>query len=312
MMEKYGFGVDIGGTTCKIGLFCMDGTLVEKWEIKTNKADGGSHVLEEVAKAVEGKMKEREITSADVKGIGLDVPGPVRADGLVLQCVNLGWENYPASEILSKRMGMTVKICNDANAAALGEMWQGGGKGYTDVVMVTLGTGVGGAVILGGKIIPGSHGIGGELGHVTIKPEETAVCACGKHGCLEQYASATGVVRVAKNLLAERNKDSVLRKSKELTAKEIFDAAKAGDEVAEAAVEELGNKLGLALAGVSCIIDPEIFVIGGGVSRAGELLLKTVERHFKPETLPAGRLSKFALATLGNDAGMYGCVQMLL
>lgn len=311
-MLKYGFGVDIGGTTCKIGLFELNGTLLEKWEIKTNKAKRGAFVLDEVAEAVEGKMKERGITALEVGGIGLDVPGPVRRDGLVLQCVNLGWENYPAAQLLGERTGMPVKICNDANAAALGEMWQGGGKGYSDVVMVTLGTGVGGAVILDGNIIPGSHGIGGELGHMTIKPEETAICGCGKHGCLEQYASATGVVRVAKGLLERTGEDSDLRRNKELSAKAVFDAAKAGDAVAKAAVEELGRMLGLALADVSCVIDPEIFVIGGGVSRAGTMLLETVKRHYKPETLPAGRETKFSLATLGNDAGMYGCVQMLL
>lgn len=310
-MQKYGFGVDIGGTTCKMGLFEMAGRLLEKWEIKTDTTDKGSRILSDVTKAVEQKRAERGIAKEDIAGIGLDVPGPVDKDGTVLQCVNLGWENYKAAEILSKLTGMKVKIGNDANVAALGELWQGGGKGYSDMVMVTLGTGVGGAVIIEGKIIAGAHGIGGELGHMTIHPEEKAQCACGKHGCLEQYASATGIVRMTKKIL-ESGEPSVLENYENLSAKAVFDAAKEGDAVGLKAVQQLGVMLGLALADVSCVVNPEIFVIGGGVSKAGDILLETVQKHFIPETLPAGRATRFAIATLGNDAGMYGCARMLI
>lgn len=311
-MQKYGFGVDIGGTSCKLGLFTVEGEMLEKWEIPTVTTDNGANILTDVAAAITGKLAERGIGKEEVVGIGLDVPGPVGKDGMVSQCVNLGWRNYPAAELLQECMGMKVCICNDANAAALGEMWKGGGSGHMDVVMVTLGTGVGGAVILDGKIVPGVHGLGGELGHITVCPEETAQCNCGKHGCLEQYASATGIVRVTKDLLAKNEKPSSLQNVQNLSAKKVLDAAKEGDAVALEALEVLGEALGRILAATSHVIDPEIYVIGGGVSRAGEILITTTKRYFEQEVLPAGRNTAFALATLGNDAGMYGAMKMLL
>lgn len=311
-MEQYGFGVDIGGTSCKIGLFSLEGELIEKWEIRTSKENRGADILEHVAEAVTQKMDERGILAENVLGIGLDVPGPVAKNGVVSQCVNLGWENYPAAELLSARMNMKVRICNDANAAALGELWRGGGMGSTDMVMVTLGTGVGGAVIIDGKVLAGVHGIAGEIGHITICPEETSPCACGKYGCVEQYASATGLVRVARRFLEKRQAHTVLQDGPELSAKMILDAAKRGDAVALDAVEVLGRTLGNALAAVSGTVDPEVFVIGGGVSKAGEILLDITKKYYVPQVLPAAKGTKFALATLGNDAGMYGCMKMLL
>ena len=311
-MQKYGFGVDIGGTTCKLGLFTVEGELLEKWEIPTVTENNGAGILADVASAVTKKMAERKLEKEDVVGIGLDVPGPVGRDGIVSQCVNLGWRDYPAAENLEKQVEMKVCICNDANAAALGELWKGGGSGYTDMVMVTLGTGVGGAVILNGKIVPVVHGLGGELGHITVYPDEAATCACGKHGCLEQYASATGLVRVTKDMLEKDARESVLREREHLSAKMVLDAAKEGDAVAVAALEILGEALGRTLASASHVVDPEIYVIGGGVSRAGEILITTTRKYFQKEVLPAGRETAFALATLGNDAGMYGAMKQLL
>ena len=213
---------------------------------------------------------------------------------------------------MGKRTGFPVKAGNDANVAALGEMWQGGGKGYSDVVMVTLGTGVGGGIIVNGKIIAGSNGAGGEIGHIMVNEEETDVCGCGKKGCLEQYASATGIVRMAKKALATESRETTLKSLSELTAKDIFDAAKAGDAVAMELVEKLGEVLGSALAAVACVVNPEVFVIGGGVSKAGTILIDVTEKNFMDRTFHACRNAKFAMATLGNQAGMYGCVQMLL
>ncbi|MDE7061730.1 MAG: ROK family protein, partial [Lachnospiraceae bacterium] len=210
------------------------------------------------------------------------------------------------------KTGFVVKAGNDANVAALGEMWQGGGKGYQDVVMVTLGTGVGGGIILGGKMVAGSNGAGGEIGHIMMDENETDTCGCGKKGCLEQYASATGIVRMTKKLLAKDTRESSLRALADVTAKDIFDAAKAGDALALEAVDGLGKMLGTALANIACVVNPEVFVIGGGVSKAGEILTDTVEKYFMERTFHACRNAKFALATLGNDAGMYGCVHMLL
>lgn len=311
-MKKYGFGVDIGGTTCKIGFFETNGTMLDKWEIKTNTENQGSSILDDVTAAVNEKLEKEGISKDDVQGIGVGVPGPVTKDGMVLRCVNLGWGEFNVEHTLTEKSGLKVKAGNDANVAALGEMWQGGGKGYTDVVMVTLGTGVGGGIIVGGKIIAGANGAGGEIGHIMMKEDETDVCGCGKKGCLEQYASATGIVRMAKKLLAEDTRETSLRTLAELTAKDIFDAAKAGDAVASDLVEELGKMLGTALANIACVVNPQVFVIGGGVSRAGSILIDAIKKNYTERTFHACRNAEFALASLGNDAGMYGCVQMLL
>ena len=311
-MKKYGFGVDIGGTTCKIGLFETSGKMLDKWEIPTNKADNGGHILDDVAASNDEKMKSASIAKEDVEGIGVGVPGPVLEDGSVSVCVNLGWGQIQVADELSSKTGLPVKVGNDANVAALGEMWQGGGKGYTGVVMVTLGTGVGGGIIHNGKIIPGANGAGGEIGHITVNTEEKDTCGCGRHGCLEQYASATGIVRMAKKLLAEKDAESSLRGFEPLTAKDIFDEAKKGDALALEAVEILGETLGMALSNIACVVNPQVFVIGGGVSRAGDILIDTVAKHFKEHAFASCKNTKFALASLGNDAGMYGCVQMIL
>lgn len=311
-MKKYGFGVDIGGTTCKIGLFETTGKLLDKWEIKTNTENGGASILDDVTAAISDKMAAEKIDADSVQGIGVGVPGPVTGDGVVLQCVNLGWGVVNVAEELSRKSGFTVKVGNDANVAALGEMWQGGGKGHANVVMVTLGTGVGGGIIVDGEIVAGAKGAGGEIGHMMVNENETDSCNCGKKGCLEQYASATGIVRMAKHKLAEDTRETTLRNIEPLTAKDIFDQAKADDTIALELVEGLGKVLGTALAGIACVVDPEIFVIGGGVSRAGDILIDVTQKYYKERTFHVCKDAEFALASLGNDAGMYGCVQMIL
>ena len=311
-MKKYGFGVDIGGTTCKIGLFETTGIMVEKWEIPTRTENNGENILPDVAASVENKMVEKGISKDDVQGIGIGVPGPVTAEGVVLKCVNLGWDVINVAKEMQERTGFSVKVGNDANVAALGEMWQGGGKGRADVVMVTLGTGVGGGIIIGGKMVSGSNGAGGEIGHIMVNENETETCGCGKKGCLEQYASATGIVRMAKMKLAQTDAETTLRNFDPLTAKDIFDEAKAGDAVADEIVEEMGKILGTALANIASVVNPEIFVIGGGVSKAGSIITDRVRKYFEKSAFHACLNADFALATLGNDAGMYGCVQMIL
>ena len=310
-MKQYGFGVDIGGTTCKIGLFEMSGSLLEKWEIPTNTENGGAAILDDVAEAVLGKMKQKKLTEADVQGIGLGVPGPVGRDGTVFRCVNLGWDVINVEKELGGKTGLCVKAGNDANVAALGEMWLGGGNGHTNVLLITLGTGVGGGIIIDGKIVSGFHGAGGEIGHIKMKDQESGTCGCGGHGCLEQYASATGIVRLAKERLACKDTDSVLSSVEDLTAKAVFDAARDGDETAKELVDELCTMLGTALANIAAVVDPEIFVIGGGVSRAGEILINGIREHYEEKAFHACRTTEIALATLGNDAGMYGCVRLL-
>ena len=311
-MKKYGFGVDVGGTTIKMGFFETDGKLLDKWEIKTNTANGGEEILSDIAKGIDNKLAQEGISKDEVQGVGVGVPGPVRSGGVVNRCVNLGWGVKDVAEELGALTGLTVKVGNDANVAALGELWQGGAKGCTDAVMVTLGTGVGGGVIVDGKIVAGFHGAGGEIGHITVNPDEIEACNCGQYGCLEQYASATGIVRMAKRKLAKTDDETVLRKYEPLTAKDIFDEAKNGDEIAKELVNELGLILGSALSNLAVVANPEVIVIGGGVSKAGTLLIDTVQEHFRENAFYALKDTRFELATLGNDAGIYGCMAMLL
>ena len=311
-MERFVFGIDIGGTAIKCGLFAADGTLKEKWEIPTNRAEEGKYVPEEIAATILAKCKERGIAKEQVIGVGLGVPGPVREDGYVSHCPNLKWKEMQVNRVMEELTGLPAVAANDANVAALGEMWQGGGKGVKNLVLVTLGTGVGGGVIVEGKIVAGAFGAGGELGHMIMRPEETEQCGCGGYGHLEQYASATGIVRMAKKHLAEENILSVLRDKENLTAKDIFDAAKEQDALAMKLVEELGEVLARALSHVAAVVDPEAFVIGGGVSKAGSILTETIERYYNKGIMKALAGKEFRLATLGNDAGIFGCAKLIL
>ena len=312
-MKKYAFGVDIGGTTIKIGLFTTNGELMEKWEIPTRIEMDGAYILSDITAAVERKLAEKEISKLDVEGIGLGVPGPVSPDGTVYKCINLGWGIFNVEHRLNTLTGLKAKAGNDADVAALGEMWQGGGKGFQDVVMVTLGTGVGGGVILGGKIIPGANGAGGEIGHIPMRDDEPEACGCGKHGCLEQYASAHGLAHMTQRYLdSHPSAESSLRAVENITSKEIFEEAANGDAVALAMIDDACMLLGKALAGIACVVNPEIFVIGGGMSKAGSIVVEGIRKYFRKYAFHAVRETDFALATLSNDAGIYGCVRMVL
>ena len=311
-MKNYGFGVDIGGTTIKMSLFGMTGEMLDKWEIPTNKENNGSRILDDVALEIEKKLTDKNISKADVAGIGVGVPGPAVGGREVIRCVNLGWGHVNVAQVLEEKTGLRVKTGNDANVAALGEMWQGGGMGYRNVIMVTLGTGVGGGIIVDGKIVNGANGAGGEIGHIFVDETETEVCGCDKRGCLEQYASATGIVRLARRALAADNSPSSLREIKDLSAKDVLDAAKAGDQTALKVVERMGRILGTSLANIACVADPEIIVIGGGVSKAGIILIDVIRKYYVSRTFSSCKNAEFSLATLGNDAGVYGCVYMLL
>ena len=311
-MKKYGFGVDVGGTTVKIGFFETNGKLIDKWEINTNKENNGASILSDIAHAIDNKLAQEGISKSDVQGIGIGVPGPVRSDGVVTCCVNLGWGIVDVATELGSLTGLEVKVGNDANVAALGEMGQGGAKGCKDVIMGTLGTGVGGGIIVDGKIVAGHNGAGGEIGHITVNDDEIEPCNCGQYGCLEQYTSATGIVRMAKRKLAKTSDATSLRNFAELTAKNIFDEAKEGDAIAKELVDELGHILGSALSNMACVVNPEVIVIGGGVSKAGSILIDTIQKHYVENSFHACKDAKFALASLGNDAGMYGCMQMIL
>ncbi len=310
-MSQYVFGVDVGGTTVKMGLFEINGKLLDKWEIPTRTANGGEAILPDVAAGIQKKMQGKGMEKKEVCGVGIGVPGPVDAEGTVHVAVNLGWGVFNISETLSKLLdGMEVKAGNDANVAALGEMWKGGGQGYKNMVAVTLGTGVGGGIIVNGEILSGAAGAGGEIGHIHVEDDEEDSCNCKNHGCLEQYASATGVVRLAKRKL-QGNEASVLREG-ELSAKAVFDAVKAGDKVAIWIAEQFGYYLGKGLAAVAGVVNPEAFVIGGGVSKAGEVLFEYIKPYYEKYVFHASKDVDFKLATLGNDAGIYGAAKMVL
>lgn len=312
-MKPYAFGVDIGGTTVKIGLFETEGNLLEKWEIPTRVEENGKRIIPDIADSVNGKMQERKMTPEDVQGIGIGVPGPVLNESIVNRCVNLGWGIVDVAKEIRQLTGVeNAAAGNDANVAALGEMWKGAGKGHENVVMITLGTGVGGGIILNGKIVSGIHGAAGEIGHIKVSDDEKLSCGCGKKGHLEQYASATGIVRKAKEILENTTQDSVLCHKDEITAKDVFDAARDGDEPASEAVRFACRMLGQAMAHIADVMDPEVFVIGGGVSRAGEILLNGVKKYYRETVFHASENTEIALAECGNDAGIYGAVKMIL
>lgn len=312
-MADYIYGIDIGGTTVKMGLFDEEGTMIDKWEIVTHKEDGGEQILPDIAASIKGKNEEKNIATEDILGIGMGVPGPITEEGVVLKCANLGWGIFSVADEVTRLTGVQkVKVGNDANVAALGEQWKGGGRGFNSIVMVTLGTGVGGGIVMNGKIVTGSHGAAGEIGHLTVNLHETRVCGCGKRGCLEQYSSATAIMRSAREKVANTDTPSLLRDYPEITGKEIFDAYKAGDDMAEDVVNEFAEYLGLGLAHTAQVIDPEAFVIGGGVSKNGQVVADITKEKYEKNVMFALKDKEFRLAELGNDAGMYGAVRMVL
>ena len=309
---KYGFGIDLGGTTVKIAYFDETGNMLDKWEIPTVTANNGAQILPDIAASIRGYMEAHQIADSSVLGLGIGVPGPVNSKGIVNKCINLGWGVFNIAEELTALTGFPVKAGNDANVAALGEFWKGGGMGCNNVVFITLGTGVGGGIVIEGNLLHGAHGSGAELGHMVINRNETVKCNCGKYGCVEQYCSATGIVRMAKNYLSANTVSSSLNAVENLTCKDIFDAAKAGDEAAIAILEQVYALLGEFLGNVCSVVNPEMVVIGGGVSKAGTMLIDGVVPHFKKYVFHAASKVEFALASLGNDAGAYGAFKLAL
>ena len=314
-MKEYAFGIDLGGTTAKIGLFTTTGDLLEKWEVPTDTSDQGARILPNLAAAVQDKMAQRSLRPDQIEGVGLGVPGPVQDSSVVaIVCANLGgWGDCDAGAQLSQLLGgLRVQVGNDANVAALGEIWMGTAKGCRSAVMVTLGTGVGGGVVADGKLIEGAHGAGGEIGHITVNPQETAQCGCGKHGCLEQYSSATGVVRCMNKLLEQNPDVPCTLRGRDFAAKDVFDAARSGDKLAQQEVEDMTLTLALALGNIAAITDPEMFLVGGGVARAGDVLLEPLSRHYQANAFLSCRNTPIRLASLGNDAGIYGAVRLIV
>ena len=311
---KYAFGVDLGGTSVKLGLFTAEGELIRKWEIPTDRADNCANVIPDIAGSIRAELAKDGHTEKDLIGIGMGVPGPVQPDGYVEVCVNLHWhDKYPAKELSELLGGVPVELGNDANVAALGEAWKGGGEGAEDAVMVTLGTGVGGGVIHHGKIVAGRHGLGGEIGHIHVRDGEPEQCNCGGYGCLEQVASATGIVREAKRMMQKSTEPSGMREyGDQISCRTICDLGKSGDALADETIETVARYLGLAVSTIALTVDPDVFIIGGGVSRAGDYLLDKIRKYYDSFTPISKNRGRVVLASLGNDAGIYGAVKMVL
>ena len=309
---KYGFGIDLGGTTVKIAYFDETGTMLDKWEIPTVTENGGKQILPDIAASIREYMDAYHIADTAVLGLGIGVPGPVNSKGIVNKCINLGWGVFNIAEELTSLTGFPVKAGNDANVAALGEFWKGGGKGCDNMVFVTLGTGVGGGIVVEGKLLHGAHGSGAEIGHLVLNRNETVPCNCGKYGCVEQYCSATGIVRLAKLYLESSDAPSTLKGVENLTCKDIFDAAKAGDASANAILDQVYAYMGEFLGNICSTVNPEMVVIGGGVSKAGQVLIDGIVPYFHKYVFHAASGAEFALASLGNDAGAYGAFKLAL
>lgn len=308
---RYGLGIDLGGTFVKLASFTEDGVLLDKWQIPTVTENAGKQILPDIAASVEAYFREKGWKREDIIGIGMGVPGAVDKNGIVDQCDNLGWPTQNVRETFSRMTGLPVLVCNDANAAALGESWKGGGSGFESMVLVTLGTGVGGGIILNGKPLLGINGSAGEIGHMVIRKDEPIYCSCGKRGCAEQYCSATGIVRLTKAQLEGTSQESVLRKMQDFTCKDVFDAAEEGDVIAVQTLEEVYDCLGQLLANICCVVNPQAIVLGGGVSKAGSPLLEGAKWYFERYVYHAAS-AQFALAQLGNDAGVYGAFKLVM
>ena len=310
---KCGFGIDLGGTTVKLAVFTPEGEMLSKWEIPTVTANSGAQILPDIGASVLSYCEENKIAREDVLGLGIGVPGPVDEGGVVAACENLGWGRVDVCKTLADLTGFPVRAGNDATVAAVGESWKGGGQGCKNMVMVTLGTGVGGGIVLDGKPLHGITGAAGEIGHMTLNRHETRPCACGRYGCVEQYCSATGIARMAVDFLADHQEASSLRSLEKITAKDVFDAAGSGDAAAQAVLEQAYSYMGEFIGTICTMLNPEQIVIGGGVSKAGQPLLEGIKRHFGRYVYCAnGDAVEFKLAKLGNDAGVYGAFKLLL
>ncbi|MFZ3588142.1 ROK family glucokinase [Bacillus sp. DJP31] len=309
MKQKWLVGIDLGGTTIKMAFITVEGEITHKWEIPTDLSNDGENITSHIASAIEEKLQQLGETKDVLAGIGMGAPGPVQMDtGLIYEAVNIGWKDYPLKKHLEEATGLPAFVDNDANIAALGEMWKGAGGGATNVIVVTLGTGVGGGIIANGEVIHGANGAGGEIGHITSIPVNGAPCNCGKSGCLETIASATGIVRQAMEMVNQHPESSLfLKKDSKISAKDVFDAARKNDPLSLKVIDQTAFHLGLALANLANGVNPEKIVLGGGVSRAGDLLLAPVKEYFQKFTFPRVAIgAEISIATLGNDAGVIG------
>ncbi|MGT2799267.1 ROK family glucokinase [Streptococcus marmotae] len=318
-MAKKIIGIDLGGTSVKFAILTEQGEIQEKWSIKTNILDEGSHIVPDIIESIKHHFDTHQLTKDDFLGIGMGSPGVVDSKaGTVIGAYNLNWKTLQQiKEQVESAIGLPFFIDNDANVAALGEQWVGAGGNNPDVVFMTLGTGVGGGVIASGNLIRGFGGAGGELGHITVDFEEPIACTCGKKGCLETVASATGIVNLTRRYADSYAGDAELKKriddGQDVTAKDVFDLAKAGDDLALIVYRHFCRYLGTACANIAAVLNPAYIVIGGGVSAAGDFLLEGVNEVYLKNSFPQiAQTTKLTLANLGNDAGVLGAASLVL
>ncbi len=318
-MSKKIIGIDLGGTSVKLAILTTAGEIQEKWSIKTNILDEGSHIVPDIIESIKHRFETHGLTKDDFLGIGMGSPGVVDSTaGTVIGAYNLNWKTLQlVKKQFETELGLPFFIDNDANVAALGEQWVGAGENNPDVVFMTLGTGVGGGVIASGNLIRGVKGAGGELGHITVDFDAPFACTCGKMGCLETVASATGIVNLTRRYAEEYAGNAKLKQmiddGQDVTAKDVFDLAKEGDDLALIVYRHFSDYLGVACANIAAVLNPAYIVLGGGVSAAGDFLLEGVRKVFAENSFPQIKEStQLVLATLGNDAGVLGAASLVL
>lgn len=313
--KQYAIGVDLGGTKLAVGVVGPDGRILARAERPTDVAGGVEAILADTRRAVNEALGVLGKGLGDVAGVGIGAPGPVEpGDGVVIIAPNLGWRDVPLGKLMQSGFGIPARVDNDANAAALGEQWCGAGRSVSDMVMVTLGTGVGGAIITHGAMYHGAHGYAGEIGHMTIL-EDGPLCGCGNRGCLETLAAAPAIARIAAEVIdagrATRMSELAVANPGGLEAKIVFEAAREGDPEALGIVNQVARYLGIGLANLANILNPEMIVVGGGVSRAGDLLLDPVREEVRRRALRGPDRVKVVRAELGNDAGIIGAASLV-
>ncbi|HEL2441502.1 TPA: ROK family glucokinase [Streptococcus suis] len=318
-MSKKIIGIDLGGTSVKLAILTTEGEIQEKWSIKTNILDEGSHIVPDIIDSIKHRFESHGLTKDDFLGVGMGSPGVVDSEaGTVIGAYNLNWKTFQlVKDQFESALGLPFFIDNDANVAALGEQWVGAGNNNPNVVFMTLGTGVGGGVIAAGNLIRGVKGAGGELGHITVDFDEPFACTCGKKGCLETVASATGIVNLSRRYADQYAGDAKLKQmiddGQDVTAKDVFDLAKEGDDLALIVYRHFSEYLGVACANIAAVLNPAYIVLGGGVSAAGEFLLDGVRKVFAENSFPQIKEStQIVLATRGNDAGVLGAASLVL
>ncbi|HEL2245815.1 TPA: ROK family glucokinase [Streptococcus suis] len=318
-MSKKIIGIDLGGTSVKLAILTTEGEIQEKWSIKTNILDDGSHIVPDIIDSIKQRFETHGLTKDDFLGVGMGSPGVVDSEaGTVIGAYNLNWKTLQlVKDQFESALGLPFFIDNDANVAALGEQWVGAGNNNPNVVFMTLGTGVGGGVIAAGNLIRGVKGAGGELGHITVDFDEPFACTCGKKGCLETVASATGIVNLSRRYADQYAGDAKLKQmiddGQDVTAKDVFDLAKKGDDLALIVYRHFSEYLGVACANIAAVLNPAYIVLGGGVSAAGEFLLDGVRKVFAENSFPQIKEStQIVLATRGNDAGVLGAASLVL